>query len=357
MTYYVMFFITSICALLGNSKNRNLALIILIVILTLFAGTRLDIDNDYHMYFKLFQYVEKNTKDFNNREVPLEWCVYVFPHFFKLLFTNKIEVARFTILLFAILGVSIKLTAIKKYSNFFFLSVILYVSNLFIMQEMTTIRAGVASAIFLLSIGDIEEKKDKNFLIKILLCFFFHSSSIIFIIIWLLLKAKINIKYLYVAIGFSFVSAILKINILTLLFLDKIFPRVEIYIKMMEWMKEDETNIYNFRILFALGMVVLFGLFYKKLKEIKYFDILYRIHIISICLFFLLSTSAQVFSIRTFEVLAVVQILLYPMIIYIFKPNLMYIGWIIIIAFSLLQIIYLIDVVDIYKPYKSWFFN
>jgi len=356
MTYYVMFFVTSICALFGNFKNRNLALVILIIILALFAGTRLDIDNDYHMYFKLFQYIDKNTKDFNNREVPLEWCVYVFPHFFKLLFTNKIEIARFTILLFAILGVSIKLIAIRKYSNFFFLSVILYVSNLFLMQEMTTIRAGVASAIFLWSIGDIEEKKNKEFFLKILVCFFFHSSSVVFIIAWLLLQAKINIKYLYSAIAFSFISAIFKINILTLLFLDKIFPRVEIYIKMMEWMKEDKTNIYNFRILFALGMVIVFGLFYKKLKEIKYFDILFRIHIISICIFLLLSTSAQVFSIRTFEVLAVVQILLYPMIIYIFKPNLRYIGWTVIIAFSFLQIIYLIDLVDIYKPYKSWFF-
>ncbi|MDF2832900.1 EpsG family protein [Chryseobacterium indoltheticum] len=357
MGYYLVFFITSVFALIGNYKFKNIIIAVLAICLILFAGTRLNIDNDYSMYFKYFRYIENNIKDFQNSDVSVEWCVYFFPHFFDLFLTSKVEIARATFLLFAAFGVGIKLYAIGKYADFFFLSIILYVSNLFLMQEMTTIRAGIASAIFLLSIKDIEEKKHKNFIIKILFCFFFHSTSILLVITWLLLQIKINIKYFYIAILISFASAIFKINFLTLLFLDKIFPRVEVYIKMMEWMREDKTNIYNFRILFALGIVIILGLFYNKLKEIKYFDVLFRIHLISICFFFLLSTSAQVFSIRTFELLSVIQILLYPMIVYIFPSKLKFIGWTIIIAFSLLQIVYLINVVDIYKSYKSWFFT
>lgn len=354
MTYYLLFFITSFFALLGNSKYRNMFFSILIIILSIFAGTRLNIDNDYTMYFKKFKYIENNVEDFLNSENKFEWCMYIFPHFFILFFNSKVQVARFSILLFAVLGVSIKLIAIRKYAEFFFLSVILYTSNLFLMHEMTTIRAGVASAIFLWSIGDLEDKNYKVFFTKLLLCFFFHSSSIVFILAWLLSQIKINIKFLYVAIAISLLSAILKINFLTLLLLDKIFPRVAVYIEMMEWMKEKETNIFSFRLLFALAFVVLFGFFYKRLKEVKYFDILFRLHIISICLFFLLSSSAQVFSIRTFELLSVVQILLYPMIVFIFDPKSKFIGWLIIISISILQIVYLIDFTDIYKPYKSW---
>ncbi|MDF2553889.1 MAG: hypothetical protein K0R36_1996 [Chryseobacterium sp.] len=357
MTYYLLFFVTSFFALLGNSKYRNLFFVVLIVILTIFAGTRLNIDNDYTMYFKKFRYIENNVKDFLNSENKFEWCMYIFPHFFILFFSNKVQVARFSILLFAVFGVSIKLIAIRKYAQFFFLSVILYTSNLFLMHEMTTIRAGVAAAIFLWSIGDLEDKNYKVFFTKLLLCFFFHSSSIVLIVAWLLLQIKINIRFLYVAIAVSFLSAILKINFLTLLLLDKVFPRVAVYLEMMEWMKEKETNIFSFRLLFALAFVILFAFFYQKLKEIKYFDILFRLHIISICLFFLLSTSAQVFSIRTFELLSVVQILLYPMIIFIFEPKSKFIGWLVIIAFSILQIVYLVDFADIYKPYKSWFLN
>lgn len=355
--YYYLFLIVGLIALSSYSVNKKVVTIVISIILILFAGTRLDIDEDYHMYFKNFQYVENSVKKFQTRDIPIEWCVYVLPHFFALFLTKKLAIVRATFLIFAFLGVSIKLIAIKKYANIFFLSIILYISNLFLMQEMTTIRAGIASAIFLWSIGDIEEKNYKTFFAKIFTSFFFHSSSIVFIIVWVLLKVKIKIQYLYIAIIISLASALFKINILTVLFLDKIFPRVGVYIKMMEWMKEDDTNIYNFRILFALALVITFGLFYKKLQEIKYFDILFRIHIISICIFFLLSTSAQVFSIRTFELLAITQILLYPMIVHIFNPKSKYIGWIIIIAFSLLQIIYLIDLVDIYKPYKSWFFK
>lgn len=355
MTYYLLFFVTSFFALLGNSKYRNVFFIILIFILAVFAGTRLNIDNDYMMYFKKFRYIEDNVKDFLNNDITFEWCVYVLPHFFLLFISNKVQVARITILLFATLGVSIKLIAIRKYAHFFFLSIILYTSNLFLMHEMTTIRAGVASAIFLWSIGDLEDKNYTVFFTKILLCFFFHSSSIVIVLACLIVQTKLKIKYFYIAIVTSFIAAVLKINFLTLLFLDKIFPRVAIYIKMMEWMKEDDTNIFNFRILFALAIVLLFALFYEKLKEIKYFVLLFKFHIISICFFLLLSTSAKVFSVRTFELLSIVQILLYPMIIFVFHPKSRFIGWFIIIAYSIFQIIYLIDIVDIYKPYKSWF--
>lgn len=355
MMYYLMFIITSTLAFIGTFKFKNIVAVIIFILLAIFAGTRLDIDNDYFFYYKLFRYTPDNVKDFLNGDNKMEWCMYVFPRLFSVFLESKVEVARASFLLFAILGVGIKMIAIKKNSSVFFLSIILYVSYLFLMQEMTTIRVGVASAIFLWSIPDFENKNYKVFFIKLLLCFFFHSTSIVLVLAWLVLHLKISIKYLYIAIIISFISAMLKINFLTLFLLDRIFPRVAVYIQMMEWMREKDTNIFSFRLLFALGIVIVFGVFYQKLKEIKYFEILFKLHLISICFFLLLSTSAQVFSIRTFELFSVIQILLYPMIIFIFEPSLKFIGWLIIIAFSILQIVYLIDVVDIYKQYKSWF--
>lgn len=356
MVYYIVFVISSILALLDNLKGGKVLVFLIIILLALFAGTRLDIDNDFYMYYKTFYYIEKTTKDFSERMIPLEWSVFFIPHFFEQLINDRVTIVRTVILTYAILGVSTKIIAIKKYSQFFFLSVLLYVSNLFLMMEMTTIRAGVAAGIFLLAIYDLERNDNKNFAIKILLCFFFHSSSVLFIIPWILLKFKINIKYYYIAILFSFVLAVTKINVLKLLLLDKIFPRIEIYFKMMEWQKNEGTNMFNFRIIFSLFMVFIFAWFYKKMKDIKYFDILFKIHIFSICIFLLLSSTAEAFSLRSFELLSVVQIILYPMVVYIFHRKLSFLGWIIIILFSLLQIYYLIDVADIYKPYKSWFF-
>lgn len=356
LNYYLIFIFSAVLASFSNTVTKKSIVFLLIVILSLFAGTRLNIDEDFKMYYKVFYYIEDTTKKFSEKEIPIEWCVYFITHFFKYIFISKVDYTRATILAFAFLGVTTKLIAIKKYSYFFILSVLLYVSNLFLMMEMTTIRAGVAAGIFMLSLNDLEEKNIKKFSIKLLLCLFFHSSSVVFIIPFLLIYFNTKIKYFYIAIVISFISALAKINILKLFFLDRIFPRVEVYFKMMEWQKNEGTNIFSFRSLFALGIIILCSIYYKKLKLIKYFEVLFKIHIISICLFFLLSTTAEAFSIRTFELLSVVQIILYPMIIFIFNKKLRFFGWILIIAYSLLQIIYLLEVADIYKPYKSWFF-
>ncbi|WP_144282362.1 EpsG family protein [Chryseobacterium echinoideorum] len=356
MLYYLLFFFSSIFAFIANFKFKNIFVIILIVFLALFAGTRLDVDNDYMFYLKLFKYVPDNAKDFLNDEKKIEWCMYVIPNTLNFFVNSKLEMIRGSFLIFAFLGVSIKLFAIKKYSPFFFLSIIIYLSYLFIMQEMTTIRAGVASAIFLLSLDDIDNRNYKSFFLKILLCLFFHSSSLVFIIAFFIIYYKISIKYLYVGLCICFLLAVSKVNFLTLLYLDRIFPKVQVYLEMMEWMKEKETNIFNFRILFALFFTGVLGFYYSKFKDVKFFDSLFKLHVISLCFFFILSPSAHVFSIRTFELFSVIQIILYPMIVFLFEPRSKFIGWTFIILFSIVQIVYLIDVVDIYKPYKSWLF-
>lgn len=357
MTYYLLFLLSALLSFIGDVRSKKVFVIILAVLLILFAGTRLDRDPDYFLYFKNFWYIEKTIDAFQSREISMEWSVFFIPHFFDFFFTQKLEVVRATFFTFALLGVSTKLFAIKRYSDYFFLSVVSYMSYLYFMMEMTTIRAGVAAGFFLLSLKALDENKNKIFFAFLAVSFLFHSSSILFLLIWILNKIRLNVKYYYFLIVISFLSAIFKINILTLLFLDRIFPRIDTYIKAMEWMKEDKTNIFNFRTLFAVLMAVLFSFFYKKLKDVKYFDLLFKIHMFSIILFFLLSSSAQVFSTRSFELLSVVQIILYPMIVKAFHPKFKIFAWILVFLFSLIQVYYIISVADIYRPYESWFFN
>lgn len=328
--------------------------LLLIIILTLFAGSRLNIDNDYSMYYEYFAQADATWYKFLHREVTVEWTMYFIPTFWNYFIYNKIELAKVCFLTFAFLGVSTKITAIRKYSSFFFLSIMLYVSNLFIMQEMTTIRAGVASGIFLLTLKDLERNDNVRAIVKITIAFLFHTSSILFVLVWFLLRYKIQIKYYYYLIIISFGIAISKLNLLTLFFLDRFFLRVYIYSNKANATGEIGTNLFNFRLLFALGIIVLFGRLYSKLIKYSYFENLFRIHILSVSLFYLLVNNSPVFSLRSFELLSVVQIILYPMIVYVLKRH--WIGWIIIILYSFLQIYYFINVVDIYKPYRSWLF-
>ncbi|WP_370895461.1 EpsG family protein [Chryseobacterium gossypii] len=355
MAYYIVFVFSGVLSFIADFKYKKALCIVLAIGLSIFAGTRFGIDSDYYMYLKSMRYIERDIPDFAGREVPLEWCMFVIPHFFKLFFNNNIEVAKASFLLFATLGVSFKITAIAKYSEFIFLSVLLYIGNLYLMQEMTTIRAGVAAGIFLLSIKNIEDREYVPFFVKLLLCFFFHSSSILFLLPWLLFTLNVNIKYYYILVAISIFLLVFNINLLTVLMLDRIFPRIKLYMEMMEWMKEDSVNIFNFKMLFGIFMLGVFSIFYTKMKNIRFFDLLFKIHIISVSLFLILSVSgAQVFSTRTFEMYSVIQIILYPMLIHIFPAKLKIVGWIIILIFSCIQVYYLVEVADIFKEYNSW---
>lgn len=354
IAYYVLFFTAALLSLVADKRLRIYVSLVLIIILVIFAGTRLDIDNDYEMYFKNFKYLEKTFKDFRERDVSLELCMYIIPYFFGLFTPQKLEIAKLCFITFAFLGVSTKVLSIHKYAQVFFLSVILYVSNLFFIMEMTTIRAGVAAGIFLLSIDDLEKKNDKGFFVKLALAFFFHSSSVLFIAPWIISRVKIDLKFYYYSVTATLVLALLKINVVKLLFLDRIFPRVQAYLTMMEWQRNEGTNIFSFRAIVAIVMIGVMGYYYEKLKEIKYFDLLFKIHIFSLALFFALSASADTFSLRSFELLSVVQILLYPMIVFVFEEKSRFIGWIIIFSYAMLQLVYMVEIADIYKSYRSW---
>ncbi|MGE8526364.1 EpsG family protein [Chryseobacterium rhizosphaerae] len=352
--YYYLFIFSALIGVSPLPKKGKV--ITLIIILSLFAGTRLEIDNDYGLYEYNIRYIETSIKDFATRNIPMEWCMYAIPNFLGLFTQSKTEIINYSFLIFALLGVGTKMTAISRLAPFFFLSFLLYMSNLYFMQEMTTIRAGVAAGIFLLSIRNIERGENLKFFLKIVLCFFFHSSSVVFVLYWILIKLKIDIKYYYYAVIVSLIFVVLKLNILSILMLDQVFDRVRMYIEAMKWSKDGNVNIFNFKAVFATLIMIIFAYNYKKLKKIEYFDVLFKAHVFSLFLFFILSISAQVFSLRTFEMFSVVQILLYPYLIYVFPPKLKILGWATVFIFTIIQVYYIIDVADIYKPYKSWFF-
>lgn len=322
----------------------------LVVLLTVFAGTRLNIDNDHMMYVYDF----KNAiKDLGLNKT-YELCMVLIPNLGKVFFYKTDDILKFCFLTFAFLGVFTKMEAIRKYSNQYFLSFILYVSYLFIMQEMVTIRAGVASGIFLLVLRFLVEGKWKKYMLWVSTALLFHYSAVLFLIIGVVIRFNIKIKYYYFGLLGCFVVIALKLNILKLLFLDKIFPVVATYLEILEWSDEEKLNIFNFKIIFSLLFFFFFAWQYKKLENDKWFGVLFRVHIISLMVFFSLSNTAMVFSARSFDLISVVQILLFPMVLKILPSRLKVLGWAFIIAFSMLQVYYLISFVEILKPYKSW---
>lgn len=348
--YYILAACIVIISLLF-SKYRRVGAALIIVMLTLFAGSRYWIDNDHLMYFQDFRNAARSwilDRDY-------EASMMLIPKIGSIFFYKTQHVVNFSFMAFAFLGVYTKVTAMRKYSDYFFLSIALYVSYLFLMQEMTTVRAGVASGIFLLLLPELSDKKYTSYFIKIWAALLFHYTAFVFVLIGLVVSLKIHIRYYLIALGASFLIILLDLNILTLLFLDRI-PQVAVYLEIMKWANEEAINIWNFRILMSIFFLFIFIIKYEKMKNVKYFDVLFKTHIISLILFFSLSTTAMVFSARTFDLISIIQVLLFPMIVKVFPPKLRVIPYAIIIIFAGVQIYYLLEVGELLRPYQSWIF-
>ena len=92
------------------------------------------------------------------------------------------------------MGVGLKLLAIRKTTEFTFLSLAIYISFYFCIHEMTQIRTGILSGMFLLSIPLIAEGKRKWALLMILAGACFHVSGLALIPLLLLNNKELKGK-------------------------------------------------------------------------------------------------------------------------------------------------------------------
>ena len=91
------------------------------------------------------------------------------------LFTDDVH---FLFLFYAIIGIGIKFYALRKLSPFFFLPIIIYFGNYYILHDYIQMRAAIASAALLLAIKPISEGKKKTALGYFLIATIFHSSTL-----------------------------------------------------------------------------------------------------------------------------------------------------------------------------------
>lgn len=145
--------------------------IIALVLVSIAGFKKIGLDRDSINYSQFIISASFNDSLSLFKMEPLFWLIVEAS---KLLFSDPV---RGTFVIFAILGVSLKLYAIKKISPFPVLSVLVYICFYFILHEMTQIRAGVATAIFLIAIPDIVNKNARGFFLKTALATSFYYLS------------------------------------------------------------------------------------------------------------------------------------------------------------------------------------
>lgn len=298
------------------------------IALIMIAGLRGEgVDRDYENYVAIFENYDSYLVE------PLFYIVSFLIH--KFLFSEPL----YLFLVFAIIGVSTKLWAIRQLSNWWFLTLVIYIGEFFILHDLTQIRVGLASGFLLLCIKPIHERNSKKFLAFSIIATLSHYSAILILPLWFISTNKPKKVLLYIAIPISYIIYFTSINILEYFPIPIIQEKLQMY-QMLQQAGIggfDKINVFNLMQLFKIALFYLFIFKFDLINEKnKYFIILIKIFALSLCSFPLFSFM-PVISFRISELFGIVDIILIPLIMYIFKP--VWLSRVIIVLIGLLFIL------------------
>jgi len=294
---------------------KTLIFILIGIVLILIAGLRpIGLDRDSLNYINALN----ESVNLLDKE-PFFWII---AKFNKILFGGN---ERTFFIIFAILGVTINLLAIKRLSLVPAFSIFTYICLYFVLHEMTQIRIGVASGIFLLSIPDVYNRNFKAFLFKTVLATMFHYSAIIMLLVYFLNPHKINFKFFFFLPLIGIFSIVVGSNVISILnFLSLYLPdflsyKLELYIHLLDKGIMSKINVLNF----YYGSLLIF--YYIMISYYKYFKSKYDILLLKILgfmlFFFYFLSPVPAFAFRVSGFFGVALIILIPHLALIFKQK------------------------------------
>jgi hypothetical protein len=220
MVIYILYFIfLAILAIQYEfiPLKNNYLLCTIILLLALLAGLRgIDVSRDYYNYRYIFDNVYDLTA--NN---PLSYLSIFEPGFFAIiLFFRGIFEYNYVVaimLFYAFTSVLLKVYAIKRLSINPYLTILFYFSYYFLVHEMTQVRIGLASGIFLIALIPFLKGKRIVFVGLILFASLFHYSAIFYLLLLLFNTNKFNRNLYTIVLILSLILAIIKLPLLNLL--------------------------------------------------------------------------------------------------------------------------------------------
>lgn len=320
-----------------NIKNKTISNIIFVlcgIVLILVAGLReKGLDNDYYVYRDFWRITQiKDT---------VESSFY----YIKIFLKNYLDLDFQSLLLvYAILGVSAKMTAIWKISPVIWGSLLIYFSHYFILHEFTQIRIGVATGFLLLSIFYLAEKKYWLYSFFAFLAIFFHQTCIIVLIFPFITNNKSTLWVFCLLIPFGYVLYFLNTYLSISIPIPGLQDKVELYEQATKsgFLKDSKINAFNAVFLFRI-IIFYMVFFYTKRLSVYLPKIYIFLKIYALSLFsFLFLSKIPVFAFRIQELLGVVEIIIIPLIIFIFPSRFRWLGKISVVVTAL--ILFMIDV-------------
>ena len=344
--YLIIFFTLSCFALSAYTKHgKELKIPFLMfsyLMLFLFAGLReAGVGADDFVYASKFleipdiSYWLSGSYSYSYKSVFMEPLYLIYGAFIRL-FTDD-YVFLFTGVAF--LSVSLAVQNYYRYSHYIFLTLLLFFVHTYLYRDINQIRSGVAAAIGLFLIAQIHNRQNIKVWFTLCLASLFHMASFILIFAYIFSFFKVTKKrviaayFLFLFFGFVGASQVIFQNLPGGGVLAK---KLQNYTDNSDYVNAvslfDITNIKNTVVLFTVM------LFWKRLeKVVPYFT--------TIVIFYLLAVGIRiafwdlgVLAARTSTFFAIVEVILIPYFIFIFRNKVFVTLLIILYAFLILYL-------------------
>lgn len=317
---FLLFFVVFVLSLIEDHiqhYRRGLYVTLTIILILCAAFKEIGFDNDSEQYQYLF---------FNHDNpyvlISVEYSFVLLSRFTQL-FTDDVHCM---FLIYGGLGVIMKMVAFRRLSELYFLPIIVYLGNYYVLHDLTQIRACMVSGLFLLALPHLAEGNRKRTAMYLLLGCVFHYSTIALFPALFLTNKEMTPKWriiwaLVIPIGYA--CYFLKINPLTSLPIPYIGDKLASYQELSEkGTKGSSINVFNavFLVTWFAYLYILY--FYDTVRQHnKYLPIMLRLTGVSILMFLMLS-FLPVLSFRISELYGIAEIFIFANIYYTIKP-----GW------------------------------
>ena len=285
-------------------------------ILTLYVAFRpAGIDNDYNSYLGYY----KN---------PTGVAALLTEPTFKMI-NGMARYCGMPLLLFvtyAFLAVPLKICAIKRMSPYWYLSIVVWVTHLFIIQEMTQIRAAVSTGIFLFSLPVLAEGKKLKFTLYVILAILFHYSALVLLPLILIGNKELSrfTRFLLILLPLvMYSSPMVTMDVLKMIPIPFIQQKLQMYEELMiyEGGVWGDINVFNIMAMFRLFAYYVLIWKYDYLSDkYPYMPMLLKVFCYSICMYVGLSFLPPI-AMRIGEYISIIDCIMFPLLAVLIRPH------------------------------------
>lgn len=306
----------------GDDQNKHPGVLLGVAVLSVLIACLVNKEDlpDYEQYVSYFNIADTDI-------ISLEPTFVFISYLTKILFNGE---PFWGFAIYLILGTIIKVVAIRRLTDLWFLSFALYIGSYWVYYELIQIRIGVASAFFLMALRPLFERNLKQFLLYSFCAICFHYSAIMILPLWFI-NGSLRNRYFYILlIPACIILYFLHVDLMSLIGLlpiPYIQNKIETYTLVAQlgsdrgMITSSEYNPFISWYLIKAFFAIIMWFFIKRISEYnQYAVLLLKIYTIGIALLWCLP-SIPIAATRCSELLSIVQIVLIPLAVYSVKQR------------------------------------